>query len=571
MRVMMTPDLKRRRTFFSKEQRVTSAITISELESYLNGICAEPLNSWFKSSGITSLDGTYNYQQHFFEGCVIGFSSSKSLPANIIRSLETTVHISHYAWSRTQHKPDLSCLNMSPVFIKYWNLRLEYDKIIRFFRNRVTEVIGETSFPRLGLKISSCGDYYLMEFQSRRTIIIPWMSMIAIQDSLIGMVDVLCYSIISDRELNTTYYSQVTSFIDAGIQSVIQLGSNVYKALKALHPLSVGMILEHEMSGYTNTLKDEVLNEMPVCPLREYWTSNGVTLERSLSLLKLSGLSKLFTYPVVDINGAVKNVISKGSEWRPKTAAHSHKAANMLKKIFCREYLRQHHVWPPVIVTGDIPGSVQESLNNNTWSETHGEWHPEVFQNIKIEHCINMNLFPDSTELLKDKAICVGIKSWPREYDIRYHRLKYGRGCNPGPVEPKRGIIKHLLSEEVDTLAELKKFINIVRKGTNMIIMCIKEKELNQEKARYFTKLTWEHRFAQALSEEACRSVMKYFPHQSMTMSGITLEKFKLRTSNKVAMTISLDFSKWCLNQRGEINEPDCQSDRWYNWNAWVD
>lgn len=43
--------------------------------------------------------------------------------------------------------------------------------------------------------------------------------------------------------------------------------------------------------------------------------------------------------------------------------------------------------------------------------------------------------------------------------------------------------------------------------------------------------------------------VLNFSPHQSMTMSGTTLQHHKCKSSSLDGIKISCDFQKWCLNQ----------------------
>lgn len=541
---------------YRKEQRVTSAITTSELNFFLEtGKCAEPLNVWLnKNAKDYDINETLNYQQFWFESVDSNYVNTSPIPQKILRALEQCANISQFVWSRVHTKYSLVWMNGLGVLLKYWNLRIEYTKVLKDLQNSPNSIIESKYYRNLGLNVSCCADYVMFVNRNNRKIILPWLALVAIQDSIIGILDSLMYAAISDRYLSTDMYRDTCRFIQAGVSSSIKLGVKVYSVLKNLHPWAVGAILDHEHSGYVNNLRRVVEDDIDPCALRDLYLELMISTRGSLLALQFSGLSKIFTYPIVSIDGAVKNVLERGTIWRPNTYKHAHKATSMFKKIIAREYLRIHHTWPPHKIVGPVPGEILASIESNSWGERGGNWHPDDFKNITFEKFLDLDWFPDSSELLSDKAICVGIDSWPREYDIRYHTIKYGRRCNPGKKVPKRAIIKHLTEESVDTHDMVLKALNLIKEARLCFVMCIKEKELNQAKARYFTKLPFEMRIMQNLIENGAKMIMKYFPQQSMTMGSLSLEKFKLRSSNKVIMTISLDFVKWCLNQRHEIN-----------------
>lgn len=79
-------------------------------------------------------------------------------------------------------------------------------------------------------------------------------------------------------------------------------------------------------------------------------------------------------------------------------------------------------------------------MRTNTWKEGRGDtqWRLEKFSNICLEREFDLNEKVDDIALLSDKASAVGLESWPREFDSRYHRLRYGKHVDSGPVKNRR-------------------------------------------------------------------------------------------------------------------------------------
>lgn len=53
------------------------------------------------------------------------------------------------------------------------------------------------------------------------------------------------------------------------------------------------------------------MDELPQCPLRDYFGIRAVDLDHATLLFKFLGISKCFTYPIIDVESSIYNVIEK--------------------------------------------------------------------------------------------------------------------------------------------------------------------------------------------------------------------------------------------------------------------
>ena len=196
-------------------------------------------------------------------------------------------------------------------------------------------------------------------------------------------------------------------------------------------------------------------------------------------------------------------------------------------------------------------------------------WPSSVFFNIQIGECLEFDWQVDVLAALDNKAISGPLLSWPREYDSRDHRLRYGTGMNSqnrGPPAEKRLMIEFLKRDHVDVAEEILKYLRRDDKDSHICVMCLKERELNRSKGRFFTKKTVGARLYQVTLEKNMGAILEHVPVTSMKFTGDSLQKYLLTKSRDSSIAkLPIDYSKWCQNQRrgGGAREPYCRSDFW--------
>ena len=125
------------------------------------------------------------------------------------------------------------------------------------------------------------------------------------------LMDGLVYAYSSDALDNGDMMYHVISLINLTIPSIILLKHSVYDVLQGMHPIAVENILELEGSGFRDPLKHETLESLPYCPLTNFlklpWDSIPLQQRRK----GIAGMGKCLTFPVIDIQSSVDNVVTK--------------------------------------------------------------------------------------------------------------------------------------------------------------------------------------------------------------------------------------------------------------------
>ena len=395
--------------------------------------------------------------------------------------------------------------------------------------------------------------------RTKEKVAMPWMAVLAFQDACVGLFDALVFTIVDDatQMKDLPLLPMVQDVISCTIDSIMALGDEVYDVLKALHPLAVGRLLLVLETRYQNQLFQTVVSELPSCPLVTLCHSVEETVEACERFLCASTVSKCFTYPVADVDQSVDNVVSKSGVYNPDTKAGT-KALGPFRKLFCRSFVRKHKCWPPVRVTGHVSSVILGAIDRGCWDEVPSmPWPSTDFLNIEIQQCLDFDWQIDVLSALDDKAISGPLSSWPREYDTRYHRLRYGQGINRGPLSEKRLMLEFLRRDHVNVAEEILKYVKREDPESHVCVMCLKERELSRQKGRFFTKNTLGARLYQVTLEKNMGSILEYVPVTSMKFTGDTLQKYLLTKSWDLSIAkLSIDYSKWCQYQRGGLVNP---------------
>lgn len=537
---------------YRRARRVTAALTASSFFAWRDGFATEDIREWFDKVVPEGYD-IYSYQQILYL-MFWRYACGEEACNNTVRAaVNHATMISTIDWCNIDYNVDVASCNQSKLYKRLNRIRSIITKAIDILGCSLEKGMKYT-VPSLSIRFEVFEEWVLI---TRRNLVcvLPWLALIAFEDSMIGLTSVLMFTYMDDVLLQRNRSSHVERLIATGLESVAILGPRIYLVLKQWLPLVVGKVIEKEPEGYDNALLHSVIPEVPECPLKTLLLEDLLTREEKLFALELVGLQKCFTYPIVNLDTAVENVVSKATVFRTPRDGGIH-ALWMFRKIFCREYIRCHKTWPPHTYTGPINPALATCIEENKWGELAGEWHPDIFRNIQLDECLEFDWHIDTTDLLTDKSIACPLNSWPQEYDTRYHSLRYRRPARRGPKAQKRLILKHLTTISVDTRASIRRVV-IREDPTNMIsVMCPKERELSLDKARYFTKLKFDMRMYQTTLEDNIKKIMKYYPHQSMTMSGNTLAKTILKNSITTSMKAHLDFSKWCMHMCHQLNAP---------------
>ncbi|AJG39154.1 RNA-dependent RNA polymerase [Wenzhou Crab Virus 1] len=552
---------------YRRQTRVTAAITVSHLESWENGFCVPDLSMFLEKEGFKrggpALSDTRAYAQFLYTTFWKNQTSLKPLDRGILSTAKDLTQLGSLNWANCDFSLPITDLYSEHIISKLNGIRAPWDKMIQTLSNSTNRVC-HYEIKQFKTQFHFYGDYCVVTHRGKK-VFMTWLMLLAFQDSIIGLMDCCMFSFLHENESGVPLYQDVAQMVVDGIETICNLGEEAYDVFKALHPGAVGRILLLE-SIYTNPLFEETVKDMPDCPIKVMLQAPLEDDLAHMKLLTLCGMAKCFTYPVIYIQESVDNVTSKSGVFNP-----DRNGGNMslwyFRRTFCYNYLRRHKEWPPLTITGPIRGDLSRSIASGAWAEPrNNKWSLLEFKNIELQKILDLNLKVDETDLLSDKAIAVGLDSWPREYDRRYHRLLYGYSANPGPIKNRRLLIEHIKREEVSVFYDATSFLKGDDKTSKMAVMCLKERELNRKKGRFFTKQTMKGRQYQLLLEENMKPILSYVPLTSMILSGDSLLKYCLNQSaDPNTAKVSVDFSKWCQYQRqGLIGPIASEIDRIY-------
>lgn len=545
-----------------KELRVTHAITASHLHAWTKGYSTLDIDTFMKHHFPTGYDYnlTLNYQQFFFEHYFLRCNVRKNLDPDVVKASLKALQISTDNWANMEFgNITYSVLNSCQLARKVNGVRGAVDSLVLQLANGTSQslyVIDNTGT----MEINTHGDMLVCTSKlSNKKIVIPWMALVAVQEAVIGMLDSLLFVIAEDSStgLEDPMLDELELFINAGIQSAVDLGEVVYDVLKAMHALSVGKLLDVLDEGFQNQLYTSTLAEVPECRLKTWVTRDVLGVDDAVRRLAVSSVAKCFTYPVIDVDSSVENVVSKSTRFNPCRRA-GNKALWVFRKLFCREFVKKNKSWPPVIITGEIPGVISDAIRDGTWPELARQpWPSAMFEHVVIQECLSFDWQIDITSALSDKAIAGPLLTWPLEFDRRMHRIYYGRGVKTGKASEKRLLVEFIKREEVSVAQEVLGYLSDREGIKHFAVMCLKEKELNRKKGRYFTKNTFAARMYQVTLEKNMNTILDYIPVTSMRFSGDTLQRFLLaKSKDDNTAKLAIDYSKWCQYQRAGLVNP---------------
>ncbi|DAZ87907.1 TPA_asm: hypothetical protein [Macroli virus] len=355
-------------------------------------------------------------------------------------------------------------------------------------------------------------------------------------------------------------YKETDEVLKAGLSDLLYHRGDAHLIYKALPSLAIARVLkDHEHVcdlTFSDAIERDVVRKFPMSQLAQYFWRPVPTDTQARMLLELSGLWKSWGFPVLDLEASATRIMSDVSTPPSAEPGAGERVRRMFLKMFCKEYYRQNHSWPPVTM-GRVPDHIRHAVTSNTWPERESrEWHPDDFAELTLRKCLDFDYFVDPTDLLTDKAISGPVNSWTSEFDSQAYRTFYG--CQPprAPDCEKRLLLAYLrgnppsVREVIDYLQEH----HTIMPHCRIQVGVPKEREFKKDNARIFVKLPYEMRAYQTATEaNIATGIFPFIKGQSMTMG----EKELLQTLIKITspfqhfqriahVFISVDFRTWC-------------------------
>ena len=184
-------------------------------------------------------------------------------------------------------------------------------------------------------------------------------------------------------------------------------------------------------------------------------------------------------------------------------------------------------------------------------------WPTSIFEHIQSDQTLDFDWYLDITDLLVDKAITPSLLSWTQEYNMSAYKVLHGR-YNRQPRGESRLVMEHLKRDAIDTRDIVRRVTKMENINDRVQVVVPKEKKKKRSAARGFTKLSYDTRMYQAITEDNMKKVLNYFPYQTITLTGTQVAQhlFTLSTPSKPSIKINIDFSRWCLHMSSELVDP---------------
>lgn len=128
-------------------------------------------------------------------------------------------------------------------------------------------------------------------------------------------------------------------------------------------------------------------------------------LQAHLSL-EISGLSKSFGFPVIDYDLSCDSVLTTPKAEISIDKDSADHIRDMFVKVFCREYFKKHHTWPPLTMMYGCSDELRRSINSESWQEQGmNGWDVDLFKRVTLGKCLEFDYKVDESSLIKDTSI----------------------------------------------------------------------------------------------------------------------------------------------------------------------
>ena len=525
---------------YRKEKRLTTAITVTHLLAYLRGESIRGYREFFDEFGVRYdpmvLDNCRNYQSWLFKK----FKQSKfkiDLRLSGMKATIERVYDLQYAfWTKRR-----------PGYILHWWDDSFLRKILSFREalNRIITELGASRERRksyysrqLNCLFTAYEDMIVVTEDRQPTLVIPWLALVSCYTSFVSLSDLLIFHMSDPERCDHENIEDLKELIEGIMTDFITHGSKFYKAIKDWHPAVLSIVLRGDFD-LVNGLEAATLQKMP----ESYLKTRLLSLEdkQCHREIDLAGSSKCYTIPIIDISASV--AVTLEATLPRKNLGPDQDALCFIKMCITKEYYKQHNTWPPI--TGGS-AKIRAHQRENSWPGGRDKFKLSDFKTADIGQILEFDYKIDTSELLRDKACCGGRSKWSAEFDRRYYKAKYKQNLRKSEPSQKRVILEYLNREEVDCRDIIYNFLRNRPLEMLIIILCWKEGELSELKARGFTKLVFDPRVYQISCESNMKSLMRYFPYQKLTKGGDALTKLLMNVSKTGYLRTSIDFKSWC-------------------------
>ncbi len=393
----------------------------------------------------------------------------------------------------------------------------------------------------------------------------PWEAVIGAGDVLQGRFTTLFYCKLLDlfKLRHRPMVPLLHKFIRATDSILRRHGNDAFTAIKAVGSIAIGLYLlriEHQVpcSFLDETLRG-ICEKLPDFQNDDYYLFFDQLIqcpEDFRVAMEYVGLSKVGGFPTIDVVETLETLHRYGEKVPSIDSNLKDEVLYTFRYLICKSHYEKFRRWPEVVVLQEAPAYLHYSVEHQRWDERQ-------IQYADFKHIIFKKNFslPENVEILNilsDKAISCGLKTWSSLYNANAYKVFYGKSRPPVSTKTTTGrLILDFLSTDEYKLSDV---LNKIETGTvpkewKVIELVPKERELKVA-ARCFCKLTLPMRLWQSATESAlANDIYTFIRYQSMTMSEAELSmrlESMAHALNKLEhpeyMVLVVDFEKWNQN-----------------------
>lgn len=377
-------------------------------------------------------------------------------------------------------------------------------------------------------------------------------------DTISARVFTYLYSLLtSDSIAYKVKRSTLTDLYTVFDEALTQWGNKAYNVIKLWEPLIQGLILDEydplaSAGDYLNTILSDTDEAY-----KEYATDVINVLRNSSSnaeqLADLFGLNRHWGHPTVSEEEGctkIRDIVKSRKLTDPRDMMT---AKGVFMKHFSIQFISMHGRWPRCD-TQELPKNcpLRDVIENNiTTVNFYSTRYPLVHWKL-LNFCkeFEFDYKTDYTEMCNDRAISPYLYDLPAIYAPELLGYKPTR-----PVSSRRVLLELLRKNEIDIKGICAAVMRReIPEEWKIVLLSAKEREMKIA-PRMFAMFVLEMRLYYNITEaNLSKTIFKYFPQQTMTLSERELTKRVLSMATVdgldtyIPIFMSIDFKSWNIH-----------------------
>lgn len=319
-------------------------------------------------------------------------------------------------------------------------------------------------------------DLFIMECKHHGRMVGSTKLLLAVMDKIQSRCSLYMYWKLCDTmgKYNISIYDHGKRIIEFLESHMVTLGDKIFEVVKNWEPLNVGRIIAMPGDlGFKELLATTIKDLKEVCGskvdvsilISELTLGSLKDSDDKLHLsIELTGLSKAFGYPCLNVEKAVAKSKKVGSD-RPDIDIDFCKTmAASFVRTFCHKYYMRHGRWPK----GNYPQQLMRYIYKHQWPDPVqlSKISLALWQKVVFHKNFNYDYSLDTAELLKDTACAPHYSDWFTVYDECAFKIRYNKRIpKTKPGLHRRVMLRYLQG----TKNEAKHITDNVNKVTSIL------------------------------------------------------------------------------------------------------